>query len=114
MLSAVTFPHFRRDPAARKGPAGPAGDGPALVVVGIDGSDSAWRAFWWTIGHARRARCPVLAVFVATSTFTSSLITYGDRDGHIARALAELAEQVKAQVVRAGADVGVDVRFVHM
>jgi nucleotide-binding universal stress UspA family protein len=106
----VTAPHFRAKPA----PSGPPTDGPALVVVGVDGSEPAWRAFWWAIGHARRARCPVLAVFVATSTFTASMVTYGDRDGHIARAVAELAEQVRDAVKAAGAEAGVDVRFVHL
>jgi nucleotide-binding universal stress UspA family protein len=106
----VTAPHFRAKPV----PAGPPTDGPALVVVGVDGSAPAWRAFWWTIGHARRARCPVLAVFVATSTFTASLVTYGDRDGHIARAVAELAEQVREQVTAAAAEAGVALRFVHL
>jgi len=107
----VTFPHFRPEPAGRPGPARRPGDGPALVVVGIDGSDPAWRAFWWAIGHARRARCPVLALFVATSTFVASMISYGDRDAHIANAYAELADQLRDQVAASAAEVGVEVRF---
>jgi nucleotide-binding universal stress UspA family protein len=82
--------------------------------VGVDGSQGAWRAFWWAIGHARRAHCPVLAVFVATSTFVSSMITYGDRDGRIAEALGALAAELSQQVTAAGAEVGVDVGFTHV
>jgi nucleotide-binding universal stress UspA family protein len=89
-------------------------DGPALIVVGVDGSESAWRAFWWAIGHARRARCPILAVFVATSTFVSSLMEYGDRYGQVAAALRDLADEVEESVVSAGAEVGVEIRFTHM
>jgi nucleotide-binding universal stress UspA family protein len=107
----VTFPRFRPDPAGRPGPTGHPGDGPALVVVGIDGSDPAWRAFWWAIGHARRARCPVLAVFVATATFVASMVSSGDRDGHIAGAFAELADQLRDQVAASAAEVGVEVKF---
>src|ERR1051326_4432596 len=110
MVCDVTAPRFRPRPA----PVGRPTDGPGLVVVGVDGSDPAWHAFWWALGHARRARCPVLAVFVATSTFAASVITYGDRDGHIARALEELAGEVGAQVGPAGAESGVDVRFAHL
>ncbi|HKD97854.1 MAG TPA: universal stress protein [Micromonosporaceae bacterium] len=106
----MTIPQPRQEPS----PGGRSGDGPGLVVVGVDGSREAWRAFWWAIGHARRARCPVLAVFVATSTFVTSMITYGDRDGRIAEALGALAAELSQQVVAAGADVGVDVQFTHV
>ncbi len=41
-------------------------DGPSLIVVGLDGSSTAWHAFAWACGHARRAACPVLAVYVST------------------------------------------------
>jgi nucleotide-binding universal stress UspA family protein len=111
MLSDVTFPHFPPESAGRPEPVGRRGDGPALVVVGVDGSDPAWRAYSWAVGHARRAHCPVLALFVATSTFVSSVISYGDRDGHIANAFAELAEQLRTQVAAIATEVGVEVRF---
>ena len=31
-------------------------DGPALVVVGVDGSATGWHAFAWACGHARSQR----------------------------------------------------------
>ena len=106
----VNIPRPRPEPT----PSGRPGDGPGLVIVGVDGSRAAWRAFWWAIGHGRRARCPVLAVYVATSTFVTSLISYGDRDGRIAEALDALARELAEQVAAAAADLGVDVQFAHV
>ena len=39
------------------------------------------------------------------------MVSYGDRDGHIAGALAELADQLRDQVTASAAEVGVDIRF---
>lgn len=46
-------------------------DGPRLLVVGIDGSETSWRALYYALGLARRQRGSVLAVFagVPTSVF---------------------------------------------
>jgi len=56
----------------------------------------------------------VLAIYVATSTFVTSLISYGDRDGRIAEALDALARELAEQVAAAAADLGVDVQFAHV
>ena len=40
-------------------------DGPALLVVGVDGSETSWRALYYAFGLARRQRSTVVAVFAA-------------------------------------------------
>src|SRR5690242_21824747 len=82
-------------------------DGPSLVVVGIDGSDTAWRALAWACGHARRAGCPVLAVYVSTSG-------YRDRVGQGADAtVTATARQLRAEINQMAAGFGMRVGFVH-
>src|SRR4051795_3525187 len=70
---------FRVDPreAPRSHSAPHTVDGPALVVVGVDGSATAWRAFAWACGHARRAGCALLCVYVSTRGFWDSLVPWG-------------------------------------
>lgn len=86
----------------------PRADGPSLVVVGIDGSDTAWHALAWACGHARRAGCPVLAVYVSTSG-------YRDRAGHGADATATdaVARRLRAEINQMAAGFGMRVGFVH-
>jgi nucleotide-binding universal stress UspA family protein len=42
-------------------------DGPTTLVVGVDGSDTATRALYYTLGLARRQRCTVIAVYAITT-----------------------------------------------
>lgn len=37
------------------------------IVVGLDGSDSAWNAYWWSWGEAKRLGGRIVAVFVSPS-----------------------------------------------
>src|SRR5271155_1330097 len=37
----------------------------ATIVVGVDGSESAWNAYWWSRGEAKRLRGRIVAVFVS-------------------------------------------------
>lgn len=41
-------------------------DGPSLLVVGVDGSDTSWHALHYAFGLARRQRGVVVAVFAFT------------------------------------------------
>jgi nucleotide-binding universal stress UspA family protein len=45
------------------------------VVVGIDGSESSWDAFWWASGQAQRQHGRVVAAFVSPTVETSLLAT---------------------------------------
>ncbi|HEY3716231.1 MAG TPA: universal stress protein [Jatrophihabitantaceae bacterium] len=40
-------------------------DGPSTLVVGVDGSDTSWRALYYALGLARRQRTTVIAVHAA-------------------------------------------------
>jgi nucleotide-binding universal stress UspA family protein len=36
-----------------------------VIIVGIDGSETSWDAFWWATGEARRLDCHIVAAFVS-------------------------------------------------
>ena len=42
-------------------------DGPTTLVVGVDGSDTSWRALYYAFGLARRQHATVVAVFAVTT-----------------------------------------------
>jgi len=98
-----------REDFRRSGP--DAADGPSLVAVGVDGSDSAWRAFAWALGHARRSHCPVLAIYVSGPVFMDALMPSVPVDESIADARRELAEEIGAEIGRMAAELHVRVRF---
>jgi nucleotide-binding universal stress UspA family protein len=108
MLSGVID---SREAFRRSGPE--KADGPSLVIVGVDGSDSAWRAFAWALGHARRSHCPVLAIYVSGPVFMDALMPALPLDESVARARAELAEEIGDQIIRMATELRVDVRFEH-
>lgn len=69
-------------------------DGPSLLVVGLDGSDTSWHALHYAFGLARRQRGTVLAVFafapVLSWNGTTAAAWYTGE---------ELAEELNAAVV---------------
>jgi nucleotide-binding universal stress UspA family protein len=83
----------------------PRADGPSLVVVGIDGSDAAWHALAWACGHARRAGCPVLAVYVSTSGYWNRVLPNTDATA--------AARQLRAEIEQMATGFGMRVGFVH-
>jgi nucleotide-binding universal stress UspA family protein len=110
-VSAPTDP--TPDRAARPAPARRVGDGPCLVVVGVDGTPSAWRAFAWACGHARRSHCPVLAIYASNTGFLDCSIPSGMAAAAAAQAALEVAANLRDEVLRWAADFGVPVRFEH-
>jgi nucleotide-binding universal stress UspA family protein len=86
-------------------------DGPRLVMVGVDGSASAWRAFAWACGHARRSHCPLLAVFVSAPSYLEALAMNPSVAAARTGAAVELADEISTQVRLIGQDLGVPVRF---
>jgi nucleotide-binding universal stress UspA family protein len=97
------------------------GAGRTTIVVGFDGSDSAWRALWWACGEARRLAGRAIAVYVTCATHaaaaTAALATGFDAGAYaLAREQcnAERAAALNAELVRATADLDVEVRFVHL
>ena len=90
------------------------------VVVGVDGSDRAANAVWWAVGEAGRRGCPLTLVrahpvpvpavgygwgpvvvpggAVAATTHGPAVLLGDDRvRRHVEEALAELAEEVRAE-----------------
>jgi nucleotide-binding universal stress UspA family protein len=99
--------------------AGSRGPANALVVVGVDGSDTSWDAFCWACGETRRIGGRTVAVFVgptsgaasatASAAFTGTVVPYGA----IQQSVTDRAEQLSEQVKAYGHDHGIDVAFVH-
>jgi nucleotide-binding universal stress UspA family protein len=89
----------------------------AAVVIGLDGSDSSWNAFWWACGQAKLLGKRMVAVYVSRgvgpTTAVASVIGLYD-DGAIERVAAERAEQLELRVGRHAAEDGVDLEFLHL
>jgi len=83
-------------------------DGPTTLVVGVDGSDTATRALYYTLGLARRQRCSVIAVYAIT--------TPAGYDGAMGaapyQASLELAEELEPKIQALAADFQVTTKFV--
>ncbi|MCW0215317.1 MAG: universal stress protein [Pseudonocardia sp.] len=97
--------------------AGPGGfeigrDGPRAIIVGIDGSDTAWRALHYAVGQARRQDSRVVAVYadrlpgVAFATampLAATAVVDPARD--------EMVDELRREVVALGAEYGITARF---
>jgi nucleotide-binding universal stress UspA family protein len=90
----------------------------AVIVVGIDGSDTSWDAFCWACGEARRLGGRTVAVFVSPTSgvasataaaFGGAVVAYG----MIQQTMTDQAEELGGQVRAYGRDHGVDVAFVY-
>jgi nucleotide-binding universal stress UspA family protein len=89
----------------------------AVVVVGIDGSDTSWDAFHWACGETRRLAGHTVAVFVsptsvAVSTTAASFAAasaYGAIEQTVTDQAGELGDLVRSYAQ----DLGVDLTFVH-
>jgi nucleotide-binding universal stress UspA family protein len=92
----------------------------AAVVVGLDGSETSWDAFWWACWEARRLCGRVIAVFVssctdagmaamATAAVGVSICDYAAMD----LSATEQARWLLAEVRRNAAEGGPEVFFVH-
>ncbi|MBN9111300.1 MAG: universal stress protein [Pseudonocardia sp.] len=87
-------------------------DGPSTLVVGIDGSDTGWRAMYYAVGQARRQRSRVVAVYAERqtplmATPTMVPIVDGEADEEFRRSLA-------ATVAELGEEFGVATELVVM
>src|ERR1700730_16135270 len=90
----------------------------AVVLVGIDGSETSWDALSWACGEARRLRGRAVAVFVSSSADSTIAVTAligafpFDCDWNEAAA-TEHAETLHREVECYAAGHGVDLTFVH-
>jgi nucleotide-binding universal stress UspA family protein len=72
------------------------GDGP-LILVGVDGSTTAWRAFAWACGHARRIGGQLVVIYVTSPTYWESMTPLGQATAWSEEAAASAAAQVAAE-----------------
>jgi nucleotide-binding universal stress UspA family protein len=88
----------------------------AILVVGIDGSDSSWNAFSWGCGEAQRLRGRLVAVFVTPQTraIAGASFVPGVVGAYsvMQTAAAEQAAQLQAEA-RQNAGPDVDLTFIH-
>jgi nucleotide-binding universal stress UspA family protein len=107
----------RRDPFS-------AADGVAIrapvVVVGVDGSDTSWDAFWWACGEVQRLGGRLVVVFVsatpmadagaaACAAFAGVAVPHAAID----QRAAEQAEQLRGRVEQCASDADLDLSFIH-
>jgi nucleotide-binding universal stress UspA family protein len=91
----------------------------ALIVVGIDGSETSWDALCWACGETNRLGGRAVAVFVgpssggasltASASLTGTVVPYGV----IQQTMTDQAEKLSQQVRAYGHEHGVNVTFVH-
>jgi nucleotide-binding universal stress UspA family protein len=84
------------------------GDGPSLILVGVDGSETSLRAAAWAGGLARRHGSRLVALYVATASGLSGLAPGA---AVVAAARTELARDLRQLVDEGAAYYGVDARF---
>jgi len=84
------------------------GDGPSLILVGVDGSETSLRAAAWAGGLARRHGSHLVALYVATASGLSGLAPGA---AVVAAARTELARDLRQLVDEGAAYYGVDARF---
>jgi nucleotide-binding universal stress UspA family protein len=91
------------------------------VVVGIDGSETSWDAFWWACGEARRLGGRLVAVFVSPNPMADASVVAactaftGVSVAHLATDNREScrADQLRERLKRCAADGDLPVTFVH-
>ena len=83
-------------------------DGPRVVVVGVDGSQPAWRALHYAIGLARRQNSRVLAVCARVV----ANLAYASYSGGLPAVMTQDTKELEEAVRELGREHGVDVRFV--
>jgi nucleotide-binding universal stress UspA family protein len=107
---------YRAPVPARDGAALPAA-GKTAVVIGLDGSDTSWDAFWWGCGEARRMSRRAVAVFVSPTIDAGTGLAcaagcpcdYTEID----RRATDRASELESEAHRHATEHGYDLVFVH-
>jgi nucleotide-binding universal stress UspA family protein len=81
-------------------------DGPSVLVVGIDGSDTSWRAMYYALGLARRQHSEVIAVFAVTVA-----VAFNGMPTGIYQDPADLAGELKPAVLGLAGECCVPTQF---
>jgi nucleotide-binding universal stress UspA family protein len=110
----------RADPLARTREQGGSGRDTAAVIIGLDGSETSWRAFFWGCGEAERLAARAVVVFVSHPAETSTagaaglLAAAGCDYPAIHRRDAEQAAELRADTLRHASGRGLEILFVHL
>ncbi len=99
----------------RNGESGTLGNHVASVVVGLDGTETSWDAFWWACGEARRLSGRTVAAYVGSTSAAASAACLGGAMlyGAVQQVVTDQADHLGDQVREYAGDHGIDVTFVH-
>jgi nucleotide-binding universal stress UspA family protein len=82
-------------------------DGPKVIVAGVDGSESSWRAAAYAAGLARRQRSLLALVYIQPMTVAGA----AGLSVPMAEATSQIAEEIIAQIREAEERLGDDVNL---
>lgn len=87
-------------------------DGPTSILVGVDGSNTSARAFWYAVGLARRQSAALTAVCVVRPT--TGAAAAGSPTAVVApwQASAQLAEEIERETKGLVRELGVPTAFI--
>jgi nucleotide-binding universal stress UspA family protein len=91
-----------------------------VVVVGVDGSETSWDAFWWACGEVQRLGGRLVVVFVSSTAMADAsaaacaaiagvAVPHADID----QRATEQAEQLCGRIRQCASDADLAISFVH-
>lgn len=86
-------------------------DGPKMIVVGLDGSRTSWRAASYANGLARRQHSRVVVVFVVSPGALSMMTTDLAGATVVSEVRDEIGADLREQVQRLAVERGIDTEF---
>jgi nucleotide-binding universal stress UspA family protein len=85
-------------------------DGPSRILVGVDGTETSFRAAAYAAGLARRQGSHLIALYVATPNAMAAQLAA--TAAAMMQTQDELARQLRTTILDAAAQLGIDAEFV--